>query len=123
MTVRCDRVRVGAVLGNSISNAVKYNVNSTKTVRIYSSGEAPPTLYVADNGIGIPFAQREAVFRIFRRLHEPEAYGGGSGIGLSIACKIVERHGGRMWVEGTRGAGTIIAFTLAPADGLARATG
>jgi len=111
--VRCDRVRLGAVLGNLISNAVKYNTSEPKLVRIYSVGE-PPTIYVADNGIGIPVEQRDAVFRVFRRLHEHDAYGGGSGMGLSIASKIVERHGGRIWIENTPGGGTTVAFTLAP---------
>lgn len=113
-TVRCDRVRVGGVLGNLISNAVKYNQSQPKRVRIYSEGAVPPRFYVADNGIGIPVEQREAVFHLFRRLHAPDAYGGGSGMGLAIAAKIVERHGGRMWIESTPGGGTTVGFTLEP---------
>jgi light-regulated signal transduction histidine kinase (bacteriophytochrome) len=114
-TVRCDRVRVGRVLGNLISNAVKYNESAPKRVRVYCAAGEPPTIYVADNGIGIPVEQRDAVFRVFRRLHPKDAYGGGSGMGLSIASKIVERHGGRMWIESTPGGGTTVAFTLGPA--------
>jgi signal transduction histidine kinase len=114
-TVRCDGVRLGAVLGNLISNAVKYNQSEHKLVRIYCVGEEPATFYVADNGIGLPVEERDAVFRIFRRLHAHDAYGGGSGMGLAIASKIVERHGGRMWIENTPGGGTTVAFTLGPA--------
>ena len=114
-TLRCDRVRVGRVLSNLISNAVKYNQSQPKRVRIYSIETDVPTLCVADNGIGIPVEQREAVFKLFRRLHPPDAYGGGGGMGLAIASKIVERHGGRMWIEDTPGGGTTLAFTLAPA--------
>ena len=113
-TVLCDEVRVSAVLGNLISNAVKYNLSSPKLVRIYSASTQPVTIYVADNGIGIPVEEREAVFKMFKRLHSHDAFGGGSGMGLSIAHKIVERHGGRMWIESTPGGGTTIAFTLAP---------
>jgi light-regulated signal transduction histidine kinase (bacteriophytochrome) len=111
-TVRCDRVRLGVVLGNLISNAVKYNESKPKRVRIYSVSSEPVAFYVADNGIGIPAEHREAAFRIFRRLHAHDAYGGGSGMGLAIASKIVERHGGRMWIESTPGGGTTVAFTL-----------
>lgn len=117
---RCDRVRVGAVLGNLISNAVKYNLSPAKQVRIFSDAKAPATIYVADNGIGIAPSDRELVLRTFKRLHPRDAFGGGSGMGLSIAQKFVERHGGRMWIEETPGGGTTIAFTLAPAQATAR---
>lgn len=113
-TVRCDRVRVGAVLGNLISNAVKYNVSAPKIIRILSRDSVPPTICVADNGIGIAPGDRELVLRSFKRLHSRDAYGGGVGMGLSIAQRIVERHGGRMWIEDTPGGGTTVAFTLAP---------
>jgi two-component system, chemotaxis family, sensor kinase Cph1 len=113
---RCDRVRVGMVLGNLISNAVKYNLSPTKQVRIFSDAKVPPTIYVADNGIGIAASDREHVLRSFKRLHGRDAFGGGSGMGLSIAQKIVERHGGRLWIEDTPGGGTTVAFTLAPSQ-------
>jgi two-component system, chemotaxis family, sensor kinase Cph1 len=115
-SLRCDRVRIGRVLGNLISNAVKYNHSQPKRVRIFNVAAELPTICVADNGIGIPVEQREAVFKVFRRLHAPDAYGGGGGMGLSIALKIVERHGGRMWIEDTPGGGTTVAFTLGHAS-------
>jgi len=73
-----------------------------------------PVLYVKDNGIGIPEQYRDAVFRIFRRLHARDEYGGGVGAGLTIVKKIIERHGGRIWIESEVGVGTTFYFTLAP---------
>lgn len=70
--------------------------------------------YVRDNGIGIPEADQQMIFQIFRRLHEPDGYGGGAGIGLAFTRKIVERHGGRIWVKSAAGEGATFTFTLGP---------
>ena len=66
---------------------------------------------VADGGIGIAPEQREHVFEMFGRLHDREAYEG-TGIGLAICRKIVERHGGRIWIDEREGGGTVFRFTL-----------
>lgn len=114
-TVRCDRIRVGEVFQNLIANAVKYNDKPGKWVEIgcRDGGGGPPVLYVRDNGIGMQPRHHEAIFRMFKRLHGRDKFGGGTGVGLTIVKKIVERHGGRIWVESTPGEGTTFYFTLA----------
>lgn len=127
-SVRCDRVQVGEVFSNLISNASKYNDKADKWVEIgfldsadssenrnsQDSEENPPAIvfYVRDNGIGIREKHLDTIFRIFKRLHASGKYGGGTGAGLTIAKKIVERHGGRIWAESTYGEGSTFYFTL-----------
>ncbi|MEX2220100.1 MAG: PAS domain S-box protein [Phycisphaerales bacterium] len=118
-TVRCDAVRVGQVFSNLIANAVKYNDRAEKRVEIgreERSGEL--VLFVRDNGIGIRRQHTESIFKMFRRLHPREGYGGGTGAGLTIVKRIVERHGGRVWLESVPGEGTTFYFTLAPSPAL-----
>lgn len=117
-TVWCDPVRAGSVYQNLVANALKYNDKAEPWVEIgwldpERAGE-PATLYVRDNGIGIARRQWDAVFRIFKRLHGRDKFGGGSGAGLTIARKLVERHGGRIWLESEPGQGTTFFFTLEP---------
>jgi len=108
--VRCDRVPVRELFYNLILNAAKYNDKPAKWVEV---GWAPgPVLYVRDNGIGIPEQHFDRVFQMFKRLHGRDQYGGGTGAGLSVAKKIVERHGGRIWIESQCGQGTTFHFTL-----------
>ncbi|MCC5656961.1 GAF domain-containing protein [Nostoc sp. XA010] len=72
-----------------------------------------PIFYIRDNGIGIPQHHlEETIFRLFKRLHSQEKYGGGAGAGLAIVKKIVELHNGQIWVESTIGFGSIFYFTL-----------
>ncbi|PHJ64141.1 cyanobacterial phytochrome A [Nostoc linckia z18] len=134
--VECDRVLVNEVFSNLIGNAFKYNDKAEKWVEIgYFSGDreqgrwgggeplpleplvpiphAPcPIFYVRDNGIGIPQHHLETIFRLFKRLHSQEKYGGGAGAGLAIVKKIVELHNGQIWVESAVGIGSIFYFTL-----------
>jgi signal transduction histidine kinase len=116
-TVRGDRVLIEEIFSNLISNAFKYNNNSEKFAEIgWQESPVPEsemvTLYVRDNGIGIRDRHLESVFRIFKRLHAAGKYGGGTGAGLTIVKKIVERHGGTIWVESVYKQGTTFLFTL-----------
>lgn len=110
---RCDRVGLLEVLQNLISNAVKYNDKPVKRVEVGWLPGSPPVFCVRDNGIGVAREQHERIFAIFRRLHGRDAFGGGTGAGLTIARRIVERHGGRIWLESTLGEGSTFYFTLA----------
>ncbi len=119
-TIRCDGVRVGEVFRNLITNAMKYNDKPQKWIEIgcepqpaNGTNGGAMVFHVRDNGIGIREKHLDSVFRIFKRLHGRDEYGGGTGIGLTIVKKIVERHGGRIWLESTFGEGTTFFFTLA----------
>jgi light-regulated signal transduction histidine kinase (bacteriophytochrome) len=121
-TIVCDRVRIREVLLNLVSNAVKYNDKADKWVEIgfrprqEADGEhALPgelVFYVRDNGIGIKPRFHEQIFQIFKRLHAQNEFGGGSGAGLTIARKILERHGGHIWLKSELNVGTTFFFTL-----------
>lgn len=115
--VRCDATQAELLLTNLITNAIKYNDKPSKWVEIgyrepVDGGDRRPVLYVRDNGIGIAEKHQHAVFRMFKRLHGRDKFGGGTGAGLAFAKKIVERHGGGIWVESTPGDGATFYFTL-----------
>jgi light-regulated signal transduction histidine kinase (bacteriophytochrome) len=114
-TVKGDRIRLVEVFMNLISNAIKYNDKPKKDIEIgFESSPlgGQPVFYVRDNGIGIQEEHYEQIFQIFRRLHAANEYGGGSGAGLTIVRKIVERIGGRIWLKSIVGQGTTFYFTL-----------
>jgi chemotaxis family two-component system sensor kinase Cph1 len=115
-TTSCDPVLTREVFANLISNAVKYNDRKDNWIEIgcTESPGGPATFYVRDNGIGIREKHFVDIFRMFRRLHAYDAYSGGTGAGLTIAKNIVERHGGRIWVESAYGQGTTFYFQLQP---------
>jgi PAS domain S-box-containing protein len=108
----CDQVRVAEVFSNLITNAMKYNDKSHRWIEIGYTREKEKTFYVRDNGIGIRNEHQDSIFRIFKRLHGRDKFGGGTGLGLTVVKKIVERHGGRVWVESTYGQGSTFYFTL-----------
>ncbi len=123
-TIRCDRVRVAEVFRNLITNALKYGDKPSRWIEIGCHQEswegAPLTFYVRDNGIGIPPQYAERVFKMFKRLHARDAHGGGSGAGLAIVKRIVELHGGKVWVESEVDVGSTFYFTLASSDPLSQ---
>ena len=111
-TVVGNSTLIGMVLGNLISNGLKFNDNRRPQVELGWLPTDPATFYIKDNGIGIAKEHHEAIFTIFRRLHSRKKYEG-SGAGLTIVRKIIELHGGRIWLESAPGAGTTFHFTLA----------
>jgi light-regulated signal transduction histidine kinase (bacteriophytochrome) len=110
--VLADGSQLAQLLANLIGNALKFrgegpprvHVSALRTGRFWTIG-------VQDNGIGIAPEYFERIFVIFQRLHSREEYAG-TGVGLAICKKIVERHGGRIWVESSSGDGARFSFTL-----------
>ncbi|MBL6977629.1 MAG: hypothetical protein ISR61_01685, partial [Desulfobacteraceae bacterium] len=110
--VTADEVQLGQVLQNLIGNAFKFSGEEPPRVHIASEHTDGGILFsVSDNGIGIDPDFKERVFEIFQRLHGREEYPG-TGIGLAICKRIVERHGGRIWVESEKGKGATFYFTI-----------
>jgi light-regulated signal transduction histidine kinase (bacteriophytochrome) len=116
--VRADSTQVAQLFQNLIANAIKFRREERPVIEISASPQADQWLFrVKDNGIGISPRHLERVFGIFERLHTTSEYPG-TGIGLSICKRIVQRHGGRIWVESEPGRGSDFYFTLpAATDG------
>ena len=109
----CDQSRIGQVFQNLITNGIKYNDNTRKHIWInYKDTEDFHLFSVKDNGIGIAKEHYELIFKIFRRLHAKEEYGGGTGAGLTLTKKIIERHDGNIWIESKLGKGTTFYFSI-----------
>jgi PAS domain S-box-containing protein len=114
-SVRADPQMLEVVLQNLVANALKFSEDEPRVEIGAEAAEGEWCLWVADHGIGIPPEQQRAVFGLFERLHTPERYAG-TGLGLALARRIVERHGGRMGVDSTPGAGSRFWFTLPAGD-------
>ncbi|WP_436497546.1 sensor histidine kinase [Actinokineospora sp. HUAS TT18] len=116
-TVHGERVLLTAVFQNLIGNAVKFHGDDPPKVRVEAVRTGDDWEFaVSDNGIGVEPDYAERVFVIFQRLHPKESYAG-TGIGLAMCRKIIEYHGGRIWLDGAAGtgAGATFRFTL-PAE-------
>ncbi len=111
-TVTADGELLVQVLQNLIGNAVKFKGPDTPSVHIHAQRRANDWVFsVRDNGIGIDPQYKERIFVIFQRLHNRTEYPG-TGIGLSICKKAIERQGGRLWVDSELGKGATFYFTI-----------
>ncbi len=110
-TVFGDRVRLIEVLQNLIENAVKFFGDQDRPrIEIGARREEPPVFFVADNGVGIDPRYHDTVFGLFERL---DGQAGGTGIGLALVQRIIEVHGGEIWVESEgEGSGSTFCFTV-----------
>ena len=109
-----DRERLGQVLTNLLTNAIKYSPNAEKIIVHLVHIQNELTVGVQDFGIGIPLAHREKVFERFYRVRNSQdrTFFPGLGMGLYIAHQIIERHGGKIWVESAEGQGSTFSFSL-----------
>lgn len=110
--VNADESQLVRLFQNLIGNAVKYRGEAAPRIRVSAKKEGNTWVFsVADNGIGIDPQYHERIFQIFQRLHDKDEYPG-TGIGLAVCKRIVERHGGRIWVESAQGKGSVFYFTI-----------
>lgn len=110
--VLADASQLGLVFQNLVSNALKFCASASPCIHI--SVDQEPTrcrFAIRDNGIGIAPQYAEQIFQVFQRLHTHQEYPG-TGMGLAICKKIIEQHGGRIWVESALGEGSTFFFTL-----------
>lgn len=107
-----DRSQLMQLLQNLVDNGIKYHGGEPPRVHVSAERQGDEWVFaVSDNGIGIAAKYHGRIFEIFRRLHTPQAYPG-TGIGLAICRRVVQHHGGRIWVESEPGRGSAFNFTL-----------
>jgi chemotaxis family two-component system sensor kinase Cph1 len=115
-SIHADQAQVAQLFQHLLTNSIKFRGEASPQVQV-SATRQDETLHrfsVRDNGIGIDKEFHERVFGAFKRLHGKEVPG--TGIGLAICRKIVEAHGGRIWIESEAGSGAVVHFTLPTSD-------
>jgi len=111
--VLADSTQLAQVMQNLVANAIKFRRDGDSRIITVTAEDRgrEAIVSVSDHGIGLEPQYAERIFMIFQRLHTRSEYPG-TGIGLAICKKVVERHGGRIWVEPTDGGGATFRFTL-----------
>ena len=108
----CSPNQIGIIFYNLINNALKFNESSPPIIRISAEMTDKVCLFkIEDNGIGMEERHLGRIFDVFQRLHRKSQFAG-TGVGLSICKKVVERHGGKIWVTSQKGTGSTFYFTL-----------
>ncbi|WP_306054553.1 sensor histidine kinase [Natronococcus wangiae] len=125
-TVRGDESQLRQVFQNLLSNAIAYSGDEPPRIRVAAERRAAPgaaendgatwTISVSDDGIGIDSDDQDRIFEIFQRLRAIDEGKTGSGIGLAVCKRVVERHGGEIWVDSEPGEGSTFSFTLLDTD-------
>jgi light-regulated signal transduction histidine kinase (bacteriophytochrome) len=112
-----NRVQFCQLMQNLIGNAIKYRGTEQPVVEVHSeTHDTEHTITVSDNGSGVPPESHERIFGLFKRAHGKNYPG--AGVGLALCKKIVERHGGRIWVESKTGEGSQFRFTIPRQNGI-----
>jgi light-regulated signal transduction histidine kinase (bacteriophytochrome) len=110
--IYCDETQISQLFQNLISNAIKFRSDEALKIHISSQDSGNNWLFkVSDNGIGIDQEHQDKIFNVFKRLHTRDKYEG-TGIGLAICKRVVDRHGGQIWVESELGKGSTFCFTI-----------
>jgi PAS domain S-box-containing protein len=113
LVLRCDRGLAASLLANLLGNAFKFT-GQRERAQITLRADGPlPVVSVEDNGAGFDASRTERLFKPFQRFHSVTEFAG-TGIGLVTCQRIVQRHGGDIWIDSTRGVGTTVHFTLCP---------
>ena len=112
-TIFCERSKIRLVIENLLTNAIKFRGHADLLCQISAERDESGTwtITIADNGIGISPEHHTIIFEVFEKLHDVERFPG-TGIGLAICRKVMEQHGGRIWVQSILGAGSQFRFTL-----------
>ena len=111
-SLRADATQLAQLFQNLIGNAIKFNCANPPRIHVSAVREGRNWVFsVGDNGIGIEPQYADRIFVIFQRLHRSEVYPG-TGIGLALCKRIVETHGGKIWVQSKPGEGSIFFFSI-----------
>jgi light-regulated signal transduction histidine kinase (bacteriophytochrome) len=110
--VQANEARLTQVFSNLITNAIKYRSDRKPEIHVTATDHTAEWVFkVTDNGIGIDMKYADEIFGLFKRLHSSDEYEG-NGIGLAVCKSVIERHGGRIWMESEPGRGSTFSFTI-----------